>query len=106
MGGVPPPPALGDLTPLVNPADAGVGAGSRRTVAELHGLAMTVYDLWAADFAVEPRALALRCRAESTVFVWAQGLGVVARVGLLYAAWTRVDALAWHRAHLTATWQS
>ena len=34
--------------------------GPPPTAAKLHGAATTVYDLWAADFATEPRALALR----------------------------------------------
>ena len=70
----------GDLPPLVNPGDAGGrGEGGRGTAAELHGVATRVYDLWAADFAVEPRALALRRWAESTVFAWARELRGVGR---------------------------
>ena len=112
-GGPPAPPPLllrggggsppGDLPPLGNP---GGGDGGRGTTAELHGLATRVYALWAADFATEPRALALRQRAESTVFAWARELRGVGRTGLLYAELSRADALARHLAHLAAMGKS
>ena len=38
----------------------------------------TIYDLWAADFVTEPRALALRRWAESTVFARARELMALA----------------------------
>ena len=66
----------------------------------------TVYDLWAADFATEPRALALQHWAESTVFAWARELRSVSRAGLLYAEQSHADALARHVAHLAATGKS
>ena len=96
-----PPP--GDLPPLANPGGAGGGGG---TAAELHSVATTVYDLWAADFAIEPRALALRRWAESTEFAWARELRGVDRAGLLYAERSRADALARHLVHLAATGKS
>ena len=66
-------------------------------------MATAVYVLWAADFTTEPRALALRRWAESTVLAWARELRGVGRVGLLYAEQLRADALARHLAHLEAT---
>ena len=83
-----------------------MGGGGRVTAAELHGVATRVYDLWAADFAAEPRALALRRWAESTVFAWARELRGVGHAGLLYAEQSRADALARHLAHLAATGKS
>ena len=99
-GGPLPPPS--DLPPLANPGGAG-GGGGWGTAAELHGVATTVYDSWAADFATAPRALALRRWAESTVFAWARELRGVGRAGLLYVEQSRADALARHLAHLAAT---
>ena len=72
-------------------------------------MATTVYDLWdlwAADFATEPRAFALRCWAESTMFAWARELRHIGRAGLLYAQQLRVDALARHLVYLAATGKS
>ena len=78
-------PLPSELPPLVNPEGArGGGERGRATVAKLHGVATTVYDLWAADFATEPRAVALRRWAESMVFAWAWKLKGVGRAGLLY----------------------
>ena len=54
------------------------------------------------DFANEPRALALRRWAESTVFAWAREIRGVGRAGLLYTELLRADALARHLAHLAA----
>ena len=92
-GGCPPHPP-GDPPPLANPRGAGGGGGGRGTAAELHGVGTSVYDLWAAYFATEPRALALRRWAESTVFACARELRGVGRAVLLYAEQSRGDALA------------
>ena len=62
--------------------------GGQGTAAELYGLATAVYDLWATDFATDPRALVHRRWAESTVFAWARELRGVA--GLLYAEQSHV----------------
>ena len=69
---------------------------------ELHGLAMAVYDLWAADYGREPPALTLQRWAESTVFTWARELRLVGRAGLLDAECFRAEALARHLVHLAA----
>ena len=98
-----PPPRRATCRPWVT---RGGGGGGRGTAAELHGLATRVYDLWAVDFATEPRALALRRWAESTVFAWARELRGVGRAGLLYAELSRADALARHPAHLAAMGKS
>ena len=100
MGGCP-SPRLATYRPCSIPGvGGGRGEGGRGTAAELHGMATTAYDLWAADFATEPRPLALRRWVESTVFAWAQELRGVGRAGVLYAEQPRVDALAGHLAHL------
>ena len=69
-------------------------------------MATRVYDLWAADFAAEPRALALWRLAESTVFAWVRELRGVGRAGLLHAEQSPAGALARHLAHLPATGKS
>ena len=98
-------PPLDDLPPLVKPGGAG-GGGGRGTAAEVHSVATFVYDLWVADITTEPRALALRRWAESTVFAWPRELRGVGRAGLLYAEQSCADALARHLAHLAATGKS
>ena len=84
----------------------GGGGGGRGTAAEPHGVATTVYDLWAAHFATDSRALALRRWADSTVLAWARELRGVGCVGLLYVEQSRANALAGHLAHLAATGKS
>ena len=74
--------------------------------AKLHGAATTVYDLWAADFATEPQALALQRWAESTVLAWVRELRGIGCAGLWYAEQSRADALARHLVHLVATGKS
>ena len=102
-GGVPPlswqPAAPGQ--PRGCRAEGGRGAWG--TAAELHGVATTIYDLRAANFATEPWALAVCRCAESTVFAWARQLRGVCRAGLLYVEQSRADALARHVVHLAAT---
>ena len=60
-GALAPTTPLGNLPPVVNPRDARVrgGEGGRGTEAKLEGVPTTVDDMWAADFAAQPRVLAL-----------------------------------------------
>ena len=55
---------------------------------ELHGLTT------AEDYGRNPRALALRRWAESTVFPWAREVRLVGQAGLLYAECSKAEALA------------